>query len=187
MIPPTLKFVRMPMHVLREFHAFLVEKKNAPHLAAEVDELICNAEGWSDWNVGGSFQLEVQTLRSRFPLHRLEPIEGLQLRWFNFTFRRIFIEDPHRVLERGKIDDTDLAPVLHVDFEILDRDTAQPFELTFRKPLIEVKYGQRMDMVTANSAPSHLAQLIRTGLHEAITHEVDECLRWQGGRVWDPH
>lgn len=159
-------FLRLDAGLLRELHTFLVQRGEREK-AARLDELLRAHDGLPPIQVDDG-----PTTRTGHPVGRLEPIPGLELRWFSFAFQRVRVV-PHRSgLDR-----------LVVDFEVRDRDGHAPLDLIFQRGCARL---DTVRPIVAQDPPAR-AEQVRQGLHEAICHEVDECLFWRGRRAWDPH
>jgi hypothetical protein len=68
------------------------------------------------------------------------------------------------------------AVLIHMG--VLDRNHEQPTTITIRWPTDDSFYEQ---------SPEALAKQVRNLCIDALTHELDECLRLDGKRVFDPH
>lgn len=67
-----------------------------------------------------------------------------------------------------------------VSTEVFDRETGEPLGVQFSRGFIQ------QEVLRRPQGPEHL---VRRALHEALTHEADECIRYvsDGSIVFDPH
>jgi hypothetical protein len=72
-------------------------------------------------------------------------------------------------------------PVMMVQMRVIDRVTGMPTTIRMMEWISEhFVFGEMFDQ-------SRIDQQVRSLLHRALTHELDECLMVDGKRKFDPH